>query len=124
VAIDLNSYQNKAGDTAVYPGKGTDDGVNYTILGLVGEAGELANKFKKVLRNNESLSVTKKAELVDELGDVLWYVAGLATELGYSLEGVALANLAKLALRKAEGTLKNREIFNRDAQISGGMCIK
>lgn len=108
----LVSYQNQATETAVYPDKGqlTLGAVSYAVLGLVGESGELANKLKKALRNGDTfLSLDKRAELMDELGDVLWYVAALATELGYSLEDVALANIQKLAKRKAEGTLKNRE---------------
>jgi NTP pyrophosphatase (non-canonical NTP hydrolase) len=124
----LNEYQERAGSTAIYPGKGTDAGVNYTILGLVGEAGELANKYKKVLRNNDFLSPSKRSELMDELGDVLWYTAALANELGFTLEQVARFNLCKLADRKTAGTLKNREPENeQDGTVKPfpvGGCIK
>lgn len=107
----LNDYQEKVGETAVYPGTNTQAGFNYVLLGLVGEAGEIANKFKKILRSHGESGetyYTKREVLMDELGDVLWYAAQLATELGYTLEEVAHFNVVKLAKRKAEGTLKNR----------------
>ena len=107
--MEISEYQIKSQETAVYPGKKTLAGLVYTILGLTGEAGELANKVKKVLRNGETeLTLEKRDELIDELGDVLWYVAGVAEELNIYLGPVAEENLAKLAKRKAEGTLKNR----------------
>ncbi len=95
----LNDYQHEAASTAIYP---KAKGLEYTTLGLVGEAGELANKVKKILRGD---SVDFFA-LRDELGDVLWYVAALATELGYPLEIVAKRNLEKLASRKERGVTK------------------
>ena len=114
--------------TAVYPGEGTQAGISYTILGLVGEAGEIANKFKKILRNQENY-LDKSEVLMDELGDVLWYAARLASELGYSLNTVAQFNIDKLAKRKAEGTLKDRPQEVRQGVINpgpvyGGPCTK
>jgi NTP pyrophosphatase (non-canonical NTP hydrolase) len=88
----------------VYPGNGTDDGISYTLFGLLGEAGELANKWKKYFRDDIPLADTIKA-LAPELGDVLWYVANMASELGYSLEELAQGNLDKLAQRQHSGTL-------------------
>ena len=71
------------------------------ILGLVGEAGEVADKYKKIIRDKASVvSDDDRAELVKELGDVLWYVATLARYLGASLDDVAALNVAKLSDRK------------------------
>ena len=78
----------------------------YPALGLAGEAGELANKVKKVLRDHGGrLSEEAREAILAELGDVLWYVAQVATDLGESLEAVAQANLAKLRSRKERGRL-------------------
>lgn len=103
--MDLNEYQQRAKLTAIYPDKGTgnNNAIAYTILGLSGEAGELSNTFKKVLRDGDR--TTKIESLRYELGDVLWYVANLAAELGMSLEDVARCNLDKLRDRQARGKL-------------------
>ena len=106
--VEINEYQDKTATTAVYPWPGEPDGFEYTLFGLVGEAGELANKYKKILRNQEYLYDNRKL-LMDELGDVLWYVARIASELDYTLEEVAKFNLNKLALRKKQNELKNRK---------------
>lgn len=108
--MDANVYQNKSILTAVYPNKGELLGVSYVIHGLTGEAGEVSNKFKKVLRNGEvSLSYAKRHELMDEASDALWYISALFFELGYTLNQAMEYNLDKLAKRKAEGTLKDRK---------------
>lgn len=93
--MNLNEYQEKSRQTAVYPHR-TTDGLTYSVLALCGETGELANKLKKHLRAG-----TEPDELVlaDELGDCLWYVASVAHELGMTLEEVAQMNLNKLAER-------------------------
>jgi NTP pyrophosphatase (non-canonical NTP hydrolase) len=78
----------------------------YPTLGLTGEAGEVAEKIKKVLRDKNGLiDKNTRRELKKELGDVLWYLANLATEIGLSLEEIARANLKKLASRKKRGKL-------------------
>ena len=77
----------------------------YPALGLAGEAGEVADKVKKIIRDNKSL-VNEKQELAKELGDVLWYINALARDIGYSLEVIAEMNLEKLESRKERGTLQ------------------
>ena len=102
--MNLNAYQNEAMRTAIYP---IDTGIEYTTLGLVGEAGEVANKVKKVLRdNNGYFTEDAKKAIADELSDTLWYCAALARELGYPLESLAVANLEKLASRAQRGKLQ------------------
>ncbi|HOH67443.1 MAG TPA: nucleoside triphosphate pyrophosphohydrolase family protein [bacterium] len=102
--MDFNSYQQAAAQTAAYPDLGNN--FIYPTLGLVGEAGEVAEKIKKVLRDDDGqLSAEKKQELMKELGDVLWYLARLAAELGLELEQVAQRNLAKLTSRQERGKL-------------------
>lgn len=105
--MNLNDYQEKALATAVYPGRGTRDGLIYAVLGLAGEAGELANKLKKHIRNGTPID---NDELVDELGDVQWYVAAIAEECKTLLGLVALRNLKKLADRKARNEIKNHSV--------------
>ncbi len=99
--MKLNDYQVQANETAIYP-----EGLNYPILGLAGEAGELCNKYKKVLRDKGAeVDLTDIDQMAKELGDVLWYVAQIATELGTDLETVARVNLMKLGDRKDRGVL-------------------
>ena len=93
----MNTYQAKAKETAIFP---PETALAYLTLGLVGEAGEIANKAKKVIRDGRSTD-----GLADELGDVLWYVAVLADHLGKDLGDLADENLAKLASRKERGAL-------------------
>jgi NTP pyrophosphatase (non-canonical NTP hydrolase) len=101
--MQINEYQEKAVETAIY---GVGSKINYPVLGLVGEAGEIANKYKKVLRDtNGNMSAEQKAALSDELGDVLWYCAALARDLDATLEEVCQANLEKLAKRRLNNTI-------------------
>lgn len=93
--MDFKEYQKLSRRTAKYPEKGLN--FVYPTLGLVGEAGEVAEKIKKVLRDKDGLiDKMTKEEIKKELGDVLWYVAQIATELGLSLNKVAESNLKKL----------------------------
>ena len=105
--LTLNQYQQQARKTAIYPQKGNrhPNGINYTILGLLGEAGELANDWKKGIRDGGDMTMIKE-KLRFELGDVLWYASQLAEELGMTLEQVARCNLDKLRDRKTRGTLR------------------
>ena len=96
--MDLDAYQNQARQTALYPQVGSNP--IYPTLGLCGEAGEVADRVKKVLRDQGGVfNAQVREDLKLELGDVLWYVAQLASELGFSLEEIGRANLAKLASR-------------------------
>ena len=103
--MDLNAYQTAARLTALYPDAGSNP--IYPTLGLTGEAGEVADKVKKVLRDRAGhFDDEVRAEIALELGDVLWYVAQLASELDYDLDDVANQNLQKLRDRSARGQLK------------------
>lgn len=105
--MDMNRYAEDAAKTAVYPEAGTSSNaaLAYVTLGLTGEAGEVANKVKKVLRG-DGFSWDNRDALISELGDVLWYVAALARELQVPLDAVARINLRKLEARADNGTIK------------------
>lgn len=97
-------YQHASAKTAVFP---KEKALEYLTLGLVGEAGEIANKVKKIIRDdNGELTWEKKKEIVDECGDVLWYLSQILDSLDVSLRGTAQRNLDKLYSRKKRGTLK------------------
>jgi len=103
--MDFKEYQKLSRKTAFYPNK--DNNFVYPTLGLAGESGEVAEKIKKVLRDDGGqVSPNIKEELKKELGDVLWYVAQLSTELGLSMEEVAEKNIEKLYSRLERGKLK------------------
>ena len=102
--MDFQAYQEQSRATARYPNAGSNP--IYPTLGLSGEAGEVADKVKKVIRDrggNFSPDVIDALKL--ELGDVLWYVAQLATELGLDLDAIASSNLEKLASRAARNVI-------------------
>ena len=101
--MELNKYQQQASTTAMYA---EEYKILYPTLGLVGEAGEVAEKIKKMLRDEKGhLSSKRKEELVKELGDVLWYLAILAKDLGVDLNSIAQTNLDKLSSRKERGKI-------------------
>ena len=100
----LPDYQTRSRATAVYPGRG--DNLLYPTLGLCGEAGEAAEKVKKAIRDDGGILTGERREaLAGELGDVLWYLAQLATEAGLDLDEIAEANLAKLRSRQERAVL-------------------
>jgi NTP pyrophosphatase (non-canonical NTP hydrolase) len=103
--MDFNHYQTKSRKTAGYPAIGHP--VIYPALGLVNEAGEVAGKIKKIFRDKggEINDETREA-LKAELGDVLWYLAQIATELDLSLDDIAESNIAKLYDRLERGKIR------------------
>jgi NTP pyrophosphatase (non-canonical NTP hydrolase) len=104
VSMLLSDYQSRSRATAVYPNQG--DNLLYPTLGLCGEAGEVAEKIKKMVRDDDGiLSDERRAALSKELGDVLWYVAQIATEAHLDLEAIAEENIAKLLSRHERNVL-------------------
>jgi len=103
--MDLSDYQARARATAVYPGVG--ENLVYPALGLCGEAGEVAEKVKKTIRDDGGvLTAERRTALAAELGDVLWYVAQVATEAGLDLDEIADGNLDKLRSRRERAVLQ------------------
>ena len=103
-SITAAEYQSRACETAIFPKK---QAMEYLTLGLTGEAGEIANKVKKFIRDGadkEAFEV-KKVEIASEIGDVLWYCANLANDLGFTLSEIAQENYTKLADRKSRGKI-------------------
>lgn len=101
--MELSEYQRVSRRTAGYP---REAWLAYPALGLAGEAGEVAEHAKKAIRDDGgSVSDPRKAAMAKELGDVLWYVAQLATELRLDLDEIAEGNLAKLLSRQERGVL-------------------
>lgn len=102
--MDFNEYQQKAVSTAIY---GAGNAVVYPALGLAGEAGEVAEKIKKMLRDDDGiLTPERKDAIKKEIGDVLWYAAALARDCELNLDDIAKANIEKLFDRRERGVLK------------------
>ncbi len=103
--MNFTDYQKKALGTAKYPAIG--HGVIYPTLGLTNEAGEVAGKIKKIFRDKDGvIGEADREALRSELGDVLWYIAQVATELGLSLDEIAEYNITKLLDRQARGKIQ------------------
>jgi NTP pyrophosphatase (non-canonical NTP hydrolase) len=101
--MELSEYQRRSRQTAHYP---REAWLAYPALGLAGEAGEVAEHAKKVIRDDRGeIDEQRREAMAKELGDVLWYVAQLATELGLELDQIAEGNLAKLLSRQRRGVL-------------------
>lgn len=101
--MTLNEFQKAALETAVYP---KEYKVIYPALGITGEAGECSDKVKKVIRdNNGEFTDDRKREIAKEIGDVLWYCATLAHDIGYTLEEIGEMNVEKLRSRKDRNKL-------------------
>ena len=101
---DLDMYQKVALTTAIYP---REQAIIYPTLGLTGEAGEVANKVKKIIRDDgNKINESLVQEISDEIGDCLWYISVLADDIGCKLSDIANTNLIKLENRKKKGTIK------------------
>lgn len=102
--MDFKEYQKKSRKTAIYPNAGKN--FVYPVLGLTGESGEVADKIKKVIRDKSGIiNRETKEELKKELGDVLWYLSQLASELKIPLSDVAEKNIEKIYDRMKRGKL-------------------
>lgn len=102
--MDFKKYQEESRKTALYPDKGKN--YVYPTLGLAGESGEVAEKIKKVIRDKGGVIDDETREMLKkELGDVLWYVSQMASELGLSLDEVAEGNIEKLFSRLERGKI-------------------
>ena len=105
--MNFKEYQKLSRKTAIYPDK--DNNFIYPTLGLAGESGEVVEKIKHILRDDGGkVSEKAKQEIAKEMGDTLWYIAQLATELNLSLDDIASSNIEKLFSRKERGTLPGR----------------
>jgi NTP pyrophosphatase (non-canonical NTP hydrolase) len=100
--MNFSEYQERANATAIY---NTKFSIMYPTLGLAGEAGEVAEKVKKIIRDNKNI-VDEREDIAKELGDVLWYVAAVARDIGFKLEAIAEMNIEKLESRKERGVLQ------------------
>lgn len=106
--MNLDVYQAETAKTAFYPdsGKGSFEAINYALLGLGGEAGEILNKWKKIIRDkNKNFTLEDAQIFAGEIGDILWYCSQLSTEIGIPLRVIAKKNLEKLNSRKERGVL-------------------
>jgi len=102
--MDFNEYQREARATAIYP---IQYALMYPALGLCGEAGEVAEKVKKIFRDdNGEMTEARKEAIKKELGDCLWYIANLAHDCALDLQDIADANIVKLKSRQERGMLK------------------
>ena len=111
-SMTMENYASQAMDSAIYP-----SALVYPVLGLTSEAGEVADKVKKIFRDSDwddtniddplvELSWECREGIAHELGDVLWYVTAIASDLGFELEEIAAMNLEKLASRKHRNQLQ------------------
>lgn len=101
--MELNEYQKAALSTAIYP---NDNNISYLALAICGEAGELADKVKKVIRDkNGQFYIADLSAIALELGDMLWYAANLAKVLGYDLSDIAKMDIEKINGRVERGTI-------------------
>lgn len=101
--MGFNEYQAETDKTAIYP---EEKAIEYLVLGLASEAGEVAGKLKKIIRDRESvIGVHESQVLCDEVGDVLWYISQIALELNVTLQEVADRNIAKLQSRQQRGVI-------------------
>jgi len=108
--MQFSEYQQAAQKYSIYP---KDKLCSYTVMGLASECGEVADIFKKAMRDRQGLlSDADKSALKKELGDVLWYITAISTDLGFDMGSIAMENLIKLQSRlerhQLTGTGDNR----------------
>jgi NTP pyrophosphatase (non-canonical NTP hydrolase) len=108
--MQISDYSDQAISTDLFSKEGQSidsHAMLEKVFGLVGEAGEVAEKFKKIFRDKDGVATDEdKKELMKELGDVLWYINSVGIYLGYSLEEIAQTNLNKVLSRKQRGLTK------------------
>ena len=106
--MDFDDYEKLATRTVTFEDKPLEHQLMYVALGVAGEAGEIAEKVKKIIRNDDGIvSDEKRSALKSEIGDVLWYLSQLSRILGFSFSDAARANVAKLEDRALRGAIKS-----------------
>ncbi len=104
--MEFNDYQKKSRKHVFYPNQNTYDAFRYLVYGITGEAGELAEHFKHVLRDEyDEISPERKARIMKELSDILWYLANICTELKVDFDEIPKIGLKKIEDRVKRGTL-------------------
>lgn len=113
--MDFLSYQKQLQDSYHWP---KDMGESYLALGLTGEAGEVADEVKKMYRDDCGVITSERRErLIEELGDVLWYVAAIATDIGADLNEIAVGNLLKAIKRNSERKANDIKPLDRKGSV-------
>jgi NTP pyrophosphatase (non-canonical NTP hydrolase) len=105
--MDFNEYQDSIEKFAVYPREQQLTAISYLALGINGEAGEVAEQVKKAIRNDGEITAERRLKILDEIGDVLWYITRIASEFNVSLEEIAVRNVEKLEKRRRIENLKH-----------------
>lgn len=102
--MDMGDYQKQAKAFMIYP---ESEKITYPILGLVSEAGEVADKYKKIIRDKDGvMSDEDRVEMLKEIGDVLWYLSAICTDINMPLHQASLMNLQKLNSRLSRNVIK------------------
>lgn len=105
--LTISEYADQAAETADYPYRHAEGPAPYPFVGLSGEAGEVAEQFKKLLRDDDGfLTDERREKIIKELGDVLWYVAAICDEIKVDLQEVARRNVEKLADRAERNVIR------------------
>ena len=105
--MNFDEYQESIEKFAVYPRESRLWAISYLTLGLNGEAGEVAEQVKKAVRNDGEITEERRKKILDEIGDVLWYVSRIASEFNVPLEEIAVKNVEKLEQRRQIKNLKH-----------------
>lgn len=106
-AYTFDNYQDDAGITAIYPehDTGSNEAINYVILGLVGEVGSIANAWKKIYRGDYTREAIEEY-ILRQVGDALWYASRISKEFGHNFGNIAADNISKLNGRQQRGTIR------------------